>query len=133
MIGPVPAVRLTAITAYRWLMFHAWSMATSPDGLCRSDTPRVEADNPAWVLPEPGAGRALSVALKLMDQAACAWKHDKDLSNRLTGQAAVPLGHDGVLTIIGLHRTPGSYLTAARLRGRGLPAWPRRGTPGSPP
>jgi hypothetical protein len=42
----------------------------------------VEADNSVWVLPEPGAVRAPSVPLKLMDQAR-AWKHDKDLSNRL--------------------------------------------------
>jgi hypothetical protein len=32
--------------------------------------------------------RALPVALALMDQAR-AWKHDKDLSNRLTDQAVV--------------------------------------------
>jgi hypothetical protein len=44
--------------------------------------------------------RALPVALALMDQAR-AWKHDEDLSNRLTGQAAGLPGHDGVLTIIG--------------------------------
>jgi hypothetical protein len=44
--------------------------------------------------------RALSVPLKLMDQAR-AWKHDKNLSNRLTDQAAGLLGHDAVLTIIG--------------------------------
>jgi len=41
------------------------------------------------------------VPLKLMDRAR-AWKHDKDLSNRLTDQAAGLLGHDAVLTIIGL-------------------------------
>jgi hypothetical protein len=35
-----------------------------------------------------------------MDQAR-AWKHDKDLSNRLTDQAACQPGHDAVLTIIG--------------------------------
>ena len=45
--------------------------------------------------------RVLSVPLKLMDQAR-AWKHDKDLGNRLTDQAAGLLGHDAVLTIIGL-------------------------------
>lgn len=45
--------------------------------------------------------RALPVSLKLMDQAR-AWKHDKDLSNRPTDQAAGLLGHDAVLTIIGL-------------------------------
>ena len=44
--------------------------------------------------------RALPVPLKLMDQAR-AWKHDKDLSNRLTDQAPGLLGHDAVLTIIG--------------------------------
>jgi hypothetical protein len=44
--------------------------------------------------------RALPVALALMDQAR-AWKHDKDLSNCLTDQAAGLLGHDAVLTIIG--------------------------------
>ena len=53
----------------------------------RGDTPRVDADNPAWMPPEPGAVRALSVPLKLMDQAR-ALKHDKDLSNRLTDRAA---------------------------------------------
>jgi hypothetical protein len=47
------------------------------------------------------------VALKLMDQAARAWKHDKDLSNRLTDQAAGLPGHDAVLTIIGLQNARG--------------------------
>ena len=36
-----------------------------------------------------------------MDQAR-AWKHDNDLRNRLTDQAAGLLGHDAVLAIIGL-------------------------------
>jgi hypothetical protein len=43
--------------------------------------------------------RALSVALKPVDQVG-AWKHDKDLSNRLTDQAVGLLGH-AVLTTIG--------------------------------
>ena len=42
--------------------------------------------------------RALLVALTLMDQArAC--MHDKDLGNRVTGQAVGLLGRDAVLTI----------------------------------
>ena len=45
--------------------------------------------------------RALPVALTLMDQAR-AWKHDTDLSNRLTDQASGLLGRDAALTIIGL-------------------------------
>ena len=49
---------------------------------------------------EPGAVRALSAALALMDQAR-AWKHDKDLSSRLTDRAVGLLGHDAVLTITG--------------------------------
>jgi hypothetical protein len=49
-----------------------------------------------------------------MDQ-ACAWKHDKDLSNRLTDQAAGLLGHDAVLTIIGLQN-------AGKLPNCGTPA-----------
>ena len=45
--------------------------------------------------------RALLVALTLMDQArAC--MHDKDLGNRVTGQAVGLLGRDAVLTITGL-------------------------------
>ena len=51
--------------------------------------------------PEPGAVRALSVPLKLMDQAR-ALKHEKDLSNRLTDRAAGLLGRGAVLTIIRL-------------------------------
>jgi hypothetical protein len=77
----------------------------------------VDADNPAWVLPEPGAVRALPVALKLMDEAG-AWKHDKDLSDRLTDQAASLLGHDAVVTIIGLQN-------AGKLANCGTPAWER--------
>jgi hypothetical protein len=50
---------------------------------------------------EAGAVRAPPVALTLMDQIR-AWKHDTDLGNRLTDQAADPLGRDAVLTIIGL-------------------------------
>ena len=59
--------------------------------------------------------RALPVSLKLMDQAR-AWKHDKDLSNRLTDQAVGLLGHDAVLTIIGLQN-------AGKLPNCGTPAW----------
>ncbi len=58
--------------------------------------------------------RALSVPLNLMDQAR-AWKHDKNLSNRLTDQAAGLLGHDAVLTIIGLQN-------AGKLPNCGTPA-----------
>jgi len=61
--------------------------------------------------------RALPVALKLMDQAR-AWKHDKDLSDRLTDQAASLLGHDAVVTIIGLQN-------AGKLANCGTPAWER--------
>ena len=50
-----------------------------------------------------------------MDRAR-AWKHDEDLSNRLTDQAAGLLGHDAVLTIIGL-------LNAGKLPNCGTPAW----------
>jgi hypothetical protein len=50
-----------------------------------------------------------------MDQAR-AWKHDKDLSNRLTDQAAGLLGHDAVLTIIGLQNV-------GKLPDCGTPAW----------
>ena len=46
--------------------------------------------------------RALPLALKPMDQAGRAWKHDKDLSDRRTDQAVGLPGHDAVLTIIGL-------------------------------
>jgi len=48
--------------------------------------------------------RALSVALKLTDQARV-WKTDKNFSNPLTDQALGLLGHDAVLTITGC-RTP---------------------------
>ncbi len=58
----------------------------------------MDADNPAWVLPESGAVRALPVALKLMGQAR-AWKRDMDLGDRLTNQAASLLGHDAVVTV----------------------------------
>jgi len=61
----------------------------------------VRADNPARVPPEAGAERALSAALTLVDHAR-AWKHDTDLSNRLTDQAFGLLCRDAVLTIIGL-------------------------------
>jgi hypothetical protein len=73
----------------------------------------VDADNQAWVPPEPGAVRALSVALKPLDQAR-ARKHDKDLSNRLTDQASGLLGH-AVVTIIGRQN-------AGVLPNRGTPA-----------
>ena len=59
--------------------------------------------------------RALSVPLKLMDQAR-ALKHDKDLSNRLTDRAAGLLGHGAVLTIIGLQN-------AGKIPNCGTPAW----------
>jgi len=75
----------------------------------------VEADNPAWVPPEPGAVRALPVPLKLMDRTP-AWKQDKDLRNRLTDQAAGLLGRDALLAIIGLQN-------AGKLPDCGTPAW----------
>ena len=50
-----------------------------------------------------------------MDQAR-AWKHDKDLSNRLTDQAVGLLGHAAVLTIIGPQN-------AGKLPDCGTPAW----------
>jgi hypothetical protein len=59
--------------------------------------------------------RAPSVPLKLVDQAR-AWKHDKDLRNRLTDQAAGLLGHDAVLAIIGLQN-------AGELADCGASAW----------
>jgi hypothetical protein len=59
--------------------------------------------------------RALSVPLKLTDRARTL-KHDKDLSNRLTGQAAGLLGHGAVLTIIGLQN-------AGKIPNCGTPAW----------
>jgi hypothetical protein len=65
--------------------------------------------------PEPGAVRALSVPRKLTDRAR-ALKHDKDLSNRLTDQAAGLLGHGAVLTIIGLQN-------AGKIPSCGTPAW----------
>ena len=58
----------------------------------------------------------MPVALKLMDRVARARKHDKDLSNRLTDQAAGLPGHDAVLTIIGLQN-------AGKLPNCGTPAW----------
>ena len=61
--------------------------------------------------------RALPVSLKLMDQAR-AWKHDTDLSNRLIDQAAGLLGHDAVVTIIGLRN-------AGKLANCGTPVWER--------
>jgi len=57
----------------------------------------------------------MSVSLKLMDRAR-AWKHDKDLSKRLTNQAVGLLGHDAVLTIIGLQN-------AWKIPNCGTPAW----------
>ncbi len=59
------------------------------------------ADNPGWVPPEAGAGRALPAVLKLVDQAR-ARKHGTDLGNRLTDQAFGLLGRDAILTVIGL-------------------------------
>ena len=66
----------------------------------------MDADNPAWVLPEPGAVRALPVSLTLMDQAR-AWKHDKDLSNRRVredpaARPADPVNLAGEIRAIGL-------------------------------
>ncbi len=71
------------------------------------------------MLPESGAVRALPVALKLMGQAR-AWKHDMDLGDRLTDQAASLLGHDAVVTVIGLQN-------AGKLANCGTPAWRCRG------
>jgi hypothetical protein len=48
----------------------------------QGDTPRVEADNPAWASPQAGAVRALPVADTVTDMAR-ARKHDTDLGNRL--------------------------------------------------
>ena len=57
----------------------------------------------------------MRVPLKLMNQAR-AWKHDKDLSNRMTDQPAGLLGHDAALAIIGLQN-------AGKLPDCGTPAW----------
>jgi hypothetical protein len=67
----------------------------------RGDTPRVGADNPAWVSSEAGGVRARPVALTLMAQVR-GWKQDTDLGNRLTDQAVGLFGRDAVLAIIGL-------------------------------
>jgi hypothetical protein len=77
----------------------------------------MDADNPAWVLAEPGAGRALPVALKARDQAR-AWKHDMGLGDRLADQAASLLGHDAVVMITRLQN-------AGKLANCGTPAWER--------
>jgi hypothetical protein len=61
----------------------------------------VGADNPAGVLPEAGAVRALPVAVTLTDR-ACAGKHPTDLGSRLTDPAFGLLDRDAVLMVFGL-------------------------------
>jgi hypothetical protein len=65
---------------------------------------RVEAASSDWVPPDEGHVKALSMALKLLDQADRAWPHDRDLSLRLTREAGELIGPDAILTIIELQK-----------------------------
>jgi hypothetical protein len=80
--------------------------------------------NPAWVPPTPRSAAAAStdnavaLALRLVDQSARAWPHDRDLALRLTGDAVGLIGPDAVVAVLDLQE-------AGKLPACGTAEWHR--------